>query len=825
MLQEVKVEPVTEVKKQTWLKPSIRGKFFSAGNANLWVKGVTYGTFRPHGESEYNPRTVELDFVLMKQSHINAVRTYTMPPKWMLDLAHQYGIRVFCGFPWEEHVTFLDQSSTSRSIRDRLKQSLKEVANHPALLAFAIGNEIPAPIVRWHGAQEVQRFLRTLFETVKESNPDLPVTYVNYPSTEYLDLPFLDFYSFNVFLESRVAFQRYIARLHNLAGEKPLFLTEIGLDSRRNGLERQARLIRSQIWSAFRSGCAGVFVYSWTDEWFRGGQEVNDWDFGLTTRDRHPKPALDAVRKQFSKVPFHPPTPSPGISVVVCSYNGSKTIEQCLKACMQLKYDNYEVIVVDDGSTDTTADIASRYPVRLIRTPNRGLSAARNLGMREAKGEIVAYIDDDAYPDPYWLHYLSIAFQETAFACIGGPNLAPPAEGMMAHSIANSPGGPVHVLLSDEEAEHVPGCNMAFRKEALESIGGFDAQFRVAGDDVDVCWRLQQTGKQIGYHPGAMVWHHRRKSPLAYFRQQRGYGRAEVLLARKWPEKYNSVGHVSWSGRIYNNGGMSAATRIYSGIWGTAPFQSLYERSNGIFASISKMPEWILLVLFFGFLTTLGFGWPPFRFAAVMLVGALLIPAIHSIRSAYRVSNRMGLSGWKRVSMVSTCATMHFIQPIARFIGRWPLWRPEYKRFQFPLPKQISIWNETWRDSNEKLRSLLELARDFGAIISHGGMFDEWDLEAKGGAFASARLLMTVEEHGSGKQMTRFRIYPHAHWMWLGFACFVFGLATLSAVASEWLPAIFLFAFFIALALRLLLESGRAVAVLIEAIRKYESGN
>src|SRR5262249_21365247 len=158
-----------------------------------------------------------------------------------------------------------------------------------------------------------------------------------------------------------------------------------------------------------------------------------------------------------------------------------------------------------------------------------------NTGLRMASGEIVAYIDDDAYPDPHWLTYLAYTFQRSCHDAVGGPNIPPPGDGPIAECVANAPGGPIHVLLSDREAEHLPGCNMSFRKSALVAIGGFDPRFRVAGDDVDVCWRLRAHGLTLGFHPAAVVWHHRRNSIRAYWRQQRGYGKAEALLEQKWP--------------------------------------------------------------------------------------------------------------------------------------------------------------------------------------------------------------------------------------------------------------------------------------------------
>jgi glycosyltransferase involved in cell wall biosynthesis len=824
MIGDVEAFSLTRPSQTQWQPPVVEGKFLSEKRGKLWVKGVTYGTFRPAGGgNDYDPRVVEADFFLMKRNCINAVRTYTMPPRWMLDMAHQYGIRLFIGFPWEEHITFLDQKATGVSIRGRLKTELRKIANHPAVLCCAIGNEIPSTIVRWHGASKIQKFLYSLYETAKECDPRLPITYVNYPSTEYLSLPFLDLFSYNVFIESKKDFDSYLARLHNLAGDRPLFLTEIGLDSRRNGLERQGRLLRSQIYSAFRTGCAGVFVYAWTDEWFRGGQEIEDWDFGITTRDRHPKPALDLVRKQYSKVPFREAPDLPTISVVVCSYNGSKTIEQCLQGLMRVDYKNHEVIVIDDGSTDSTASIASKYPVRLIRTPNRGLSAARNRGMEEARGDIIAYIDDDAYPDSNWLHYLGVAFQQSEFDCIGGPNLPPVEDGFMAQCVAHAPGGPIHVLLSDVEAEHVPGCNLAIRKSAMMAIGGFDPQFRVAGDDVDLCWRLQHAGYKIGYHPGAFVWHHRRNSASAYFRQQRGYGKAEVLLAKKWPQKYNGAGHVSWAGRIYQNGFFSPG-RIYSGIWGTAPFQSIYQRSSGTLSSLTRTPEWMLVIMILASLTLISLTWRPLTFVAIPFSAAVLIHGWNAIRSARSMIQTFRAPKTRRYRTLLVSLWLHSVQPFARFIGRWPLWRPSHKRFIFPFRRRISLWSEQWEEPSQRLASLIAISNDQGAIVSHGNAFDQWDLEAKGGAFGSARLLIGVEEHGQGKQMTRFRIDPHCEWIWVATISLFLMLSVAAGVQCAWVAAFFLSVFTFGLTFRLVMECGRAMSALVDGIRILEKG-
>ncbi len=510
----------------------MRGKFIYTGSDKLYIRGVTYGPFRPdeNGNEYGDPKMVAEDFTRIAANGFNAIRTYTPPPGWFLDLAWKHRLRVMVGLAWEQHITFLDTRQRRRNIRDRLCAAVRACAGHPAILCYTIGNEIPASIVRWYGARRIERFLRDLYRALKPEDPTALFTYVNYPSTEYLDLPFLDFICFNVYLEERERLDSYLARLQNLTDDRALMITEIGLDSRRHGEDEQARSLDWQIRTVFANGCAGAFAFAWTDEWHRGGFEIEDWDFGLVTRQRLPKPALASISTAFAETPFPQDINWPRISVVVCSYNGARTIRQCFEGLRDLKYPNYEVIVVNDGSKDRTDAISNEYGFRLINTENRGLSSARNTGADAATGEIVAYIDDDAYPDPHWLTYLAATFLSTDHVALGGPNIPPPGDGLIADCVANAPGGPIHVLLSDREAEHIPGCNMAFRKWALQAIGGFDPQFRTAGDDVDVCWRLLEKGWTIGFNAAAMVWHHRRDSVITYWKQQVGYGRRAVSV-------------------------------------------------------------------------------------------------------------------------------------------------------------------------------------------------------------------------------------------------------------------------------------------------------
>src|SRR5262249_58321985 len=125
-----------------------------------------------------------------------------------------------------------------------------------------------------------------------------------------------------------------------------------------------------------------------------------------------------------------------------------RTIRDCLEAVTHLDYRDLQVVVVDDGSSDNTAAIAAEFAVQLIQTENRGLSAARNTGFEAANGEIVAYIDDDAFPDPHWLQYLAATLAQ-GHAGAGGPNLPVPGDSEGAACVASVPGNPPHVLLPD----------------------------------------------------------------------------------------------------------------------------------------------------------------------------------------------------------------------------------------------------------------------------------------------------------------------------------------------------------------------------------------
>src|SRR5436309_15385558 len=285
----------------------------------------------------------------------------------------------------------------------------------------------------------------------------------------------------------------------------------------------------------------------------------------------------------------------------------------------------------------------------------------------------------------------------TTYAGVGGPNIPPAGDGPIANCVANAPGGPVHVLLSDREAEHIPGCNMAFRKACLEAIGGFDPQYRAAGDDVDVCWKLRERGWTLGFNPAAMVWHHRRNSIRAYWKQQVGYGKAEAMLEQKWPEKYNGAGHIIWAGRIYGKALASLLGRegrIYHGTWGSAPFQPMYQPASGVLGLIPLMPEWYLVSGALAGLSVLSILWKPLLLILGMLifaVGASVVQgSLGAAQASFASSSRSRIT---RLKLHALTALLHLLQPLARLRGRLQFTAQRRCRLgvALPWPRKSSV--------------------------------------------------------------------------------------------------------------------------------------
>ena len=447
-----------------------------------------------------------------------------------------------------------------------------------------------------------QQFSRGTPYLGKQIDPDALFTYSNYPSAEYLDLSFLDFISFNVYLHREEDFRRYLTHLMGQAGELPLVLSETGMDTIREGEEHQAELLSWQCRAAFELGLSGFIVFAFTDEWHTGGAEITDWAFGLTRRDRSPKLAFDAVGKVFSENLPPALAAAPKATVVVAAYNAASTLGDCLSSIGELNYPDFETIVVDDGSTDPTSEIANQDGVRTIRIEHKGLAAARNAGVDAAsnQSEIIAFIDADARADRDWLYHLVETIKRRDAAAAAGPNFAPDPRSARAAAMAAAPGLPQEVRAGDDRLAQLCGCNMAITKTALINAGGFDPMFTTAGDDVDLSWRLAASAETLAYAPGAVVIHERRATLAEYLRQQRGYGTGEGLLFRKYPLRTaDQDGMYAGASSI---GALLGGARVYYGEFGRGLFQTVYSGSNS-YADLPLTIQWIgasLILLILG---------------------------------------------------------------------------------------------------------------------------------------------------------------------------------------------------------------------------------
>jgi GT2 family glycosyltransferase len=790
-------------------------KFFLEGDRKFFVKGVTYGPFRPDSEGHYlgPPDQVQRDLAQMREIGLNVIRIYHVPPRWFLDSCVAAGVRVLITLPWEKHVEFLRKKSSRDQISRMVRTSVAANGGHPAIFGYLVGNEISSTMVRWLGVRRVTEFVEHLIRIGRETDPSVLFSYASYPPTEFLLPQNSDFSCFNVYLHNQDAFERYLLRLQNLSEDRPLILGEFGMDTIRHTQEEQAEMLGWHIESVVKCGLAGTIFFTWTDEWFTGEQEITDWAFGIVTRAREPKKAFFMLREKLGQdnaaLPHRPLPAYPFVSIIVCSYNGAKTLAECLESLGKLDYPHYEVILVDDGSTDNTREIAARFPsVRYVHQTNHGLSHARNHGAAIAQGEIFAYTDSDCMADPDWLYYLLSTLLSGNYAGVGGPNVSPPAQSWVQACVAAAPGGPSHVLLTDTVAEHIPGCNMAWYRWAFENIGGFDPEYHKAGDDVDFCWRVQQAGHAIAFSPTAVVWHHRRFTLRAFRKQQEGYGEAESMLRFKHLIFFGPTGTAKWRGQIYGTPRFSWFINrpiIYHGIFGEGFFQSIYPTPQSEIASYLSSIEWFALTVF---LFGLGIFLPALRIVPYLMFGGTLCVAISYMLRA-RIEPR-----FDTIPARLLVTFLAFAQPLVRGWSRYFTWL-HFKRTpravistheQLPAGaeltgglRQRSYWSEEGKDRHYLLGSIFGLLDEEGWRYSTDTGWNEWDIQIYGNFWWSIILRTVTEYHGGSKCLTRAALhyrfvtttviinlvvlslmaYQQLHaghftpWLWFIYFCFV----------------------------------------------------
>ena len=231
------------------------------------------------------------------------------------------------------------------------------------------------------------------------------------------------------------------------------------------------------------------------------------------------------------------------VSVVVVAKNEERNIGACIESVLAQDYpqNRYEVIVVDGGSTDKTQAIAQRYPVRLVVADRAAIGYQRNIGVRNAQGEYVAFTDADCVADKQWLRKLVTALErrEADVVAVGGPNLVFETDpdfarvvGHMQETLAGSGGSAQsYAIGAAKRVKSIPNCNAIYLREALISEQYDD--WISCGDDLDINYRLAKKGFAFQFLPDAVVWHHRPANIRGFVRKMFSYGEGVARVTRK----------------------------------------------------------------------------------------------------------------------------------------------------------------------------------------------------------------------------------------------------------------------------------------------------
>ncbi len=231
----------------------------------------------------------------------------------------------------------------------------------------------------------------------------------------------------------------------------------------------------------------------------------------------------------------------PKISVIVPVRNGEPTLDPLLESLMSLDCNrkDVEVVVVDGNSTDGTRDIVRKYPVKLVNEEGEGLNAARNTGIKNSKGEIVAFTDCDCVVPSDWTRKIIENFKDSQVSCVGGS--AKGYNGDFISQYADNSIVPLMPFFKKREElgtirlflHHPAGCNMAFRRKAFDEVGCFDEDIHYGFDDVELVERICRAGYKMVLDPNVFVWHKHRSTFREFLEENFRYGRGSGLLLKK----------------------------------------------------------------------------------------------------------------------------------------------------------------------------------------------------------------------------------------------------------------------------------------------------
>ena len=240
------------------------------------------------------------------------------------------------------------------------------------------------------------------------------------------------------------------------------------------------------------------------------------------------------------------------------------------------------------------------------------------------------------------------------------------------------------------------------------------------------------------------------------------------------------------------------------------------------------MPEWYLLMPVLTAASMLALLWPALAVAVPLLVIAVAISVIqagvNAARTRFASADR---SAPVVAAMRVLTACLHLLQPAARLCGRLSHGLTPWRRrvaadVVLPWPRNFAIWSERWRAPHERLQSLESMLRGDGACVLRGGDFDRWDLEVRGSIFGAARLRMAVEEHGLGRQLARFRVWPQPSIPMVMFSALMAALSIGAVRDGAWAAAAIIGVLAVMLAARIGNECALATSALLAPIEAQQ---
>ena len=452
-------------------------------------------------------------------AHVNALILTEAQAETVLGLAGQAGLCAMVEIAIDSND--FDSPIRARAAVARVAKVVNALRGHRALIGFLIDFPLDAGAILKLAPDALRGALDAIVRAVRAANSHLMVALKRRADAPALAIADEDLAYVSLAKIDPTAVGPAICALHDLAGAHPLV---IEIDEELPGQEEVVA-------RAFGFGAAGVVAPAMRPAASHGWQNIRMLSAGELLPFAH----LDG-----SSVPL--PVVTPMVSVVVAARDDERTIAACLESIGRLQYPNYEVIVIDDAAQDRSADSAADFPgVRLIRQPRAGFGAIRNVAVRAARGHLIAFTRADCVVDSDWLALAVRAMAEGGLDGCCGPIYSSPGERGLAARVLSSLQSTGSMRSSGDRVVQLTDRNMIMRKSSLIAVGGFDSRFIDAGGDLDLSARMIEAGMTLGWCPAGFVWRCGRNTIGKFFHQRIRHGRAEAMLAIKYPGRFGAA--------------------------------------------------------------------------------------------------------------------------------------------------------------------------------------------------------------------------------------------------------------------------------------------